>query len=410
MTRPVPTLAILFAGGAGYYIFLLAVEKSARQIVRWVVLPAIAGISIMSFWSARAFHLGGGGFAPESAAPKPFFSSLIILARDLGPGLHIALAGLFLVGLAVWRIRNAPAAGAESAGETRDVCRFAWAMLTFSIPAGELLVLAALSVMAGALWSLLGAHVPPHWIREMVVGSRRVFMAAPVALIAAWMMGANRWKTLLSLLRPRRPGILALGVSIPVLVHWIPKIAFYLGARFHWNPDAGGVAIPPSVVEYLQPARWQWDLLRFPAAALLTEIGWRGYGLRKFVERFGLHGGIVLLGIMWGAIAYPLNWVSVVVRGGTTAPLAGSLILGVVVSYPLAWLMMRSGSVLPSTLAVGLGGMLAAMAEGESFPVQGWLASHSLVVALWAAVGVILFRYFGVEAEVQRGSGISART
>ncbi|HTQ86513.1 MAG TPA: hypothetical protein VMI93_09895, partial [Candidatus Solibacter sp.] len=133
MTRPVPTLAILFAGGAGYYIFLLAVEKSARQIVRWVVLPAIAGISIMSFWSARAFHLGGGGFAPESAAPKPFFSSLIILARDLGPGLHIALAGLLLVGLAVWRIRNAPAAGAESAGGTRDVCRFAWAMLTFSI-------------------------------------------------------------------------------------------------------------------------------------------------------------------------------------------------------------------------------------------------------------------------------------
>jgi membrane protease YdiL (CAAX protease family) len=154
--------------------------------------------------------------------------------------------------------------------------------------------------------------------------------------------------------------------------------------------------------EHLWPGRWQWDLLRFPAAALLSELAWRGYALPRFVERLGLHRGIVLLGMFWGLMYQSGRWQSVGGDAGELIAMASSMLWGVALSYPLAWLTMRSSSVLPAAAVVALGWMLLQMGGNEPEPLRGWAASPYVEAALWAALGVVLFRYFGVEERTKK--------
>jgi hypothetical protein len=46
--------------------------------------------------------------------------------------------------------------------------------------------------------------------------------------------------------------------------------------------------------------------------------------------------------------------------------------------------------------------MLSQMQKHEPRMVQGWLASLYVETVLWAALGVVLFRWFGAEAQVSR--------
>ncbi len=401
------SLPVLFAGAAGYFQCLLSRDSSAKKVIRWVVLPALAGIAAEFCGALAMFDISRAGLESSIFRAKDILALIPLLPMGLGPGLRVALAGLVLAVLAAWRMRRATAlaAPATAAAEetTREPREFAWAVLALSTPMALLLLAGLLPIETWIGWGIDRGGVPEYWIVEALGGSRRILAAAPMTLIATWMMGREAKSRLKAILAPRRPAILALGAALPNLLHWGLKAAALLGARLHWATyNSAGLVPAPDVAAYLMPGRWQWDLLRFPVWAMAGEIGWRGYGLRAFVDRLGTHRGIVLLGLLWGAMNLDINWVPTRVFG---VALAGGIMLslawGVAISYPLAWLTLRSGSVLPAAAMTAVIGMLSQMGANEAVPLSGWLGSRFTVLALWAAVAVVIGRILSANAQTE---------
>ena len=400
-------------GGAGFFLFFWGARRGARALVLWVILPACLGIAGAVSAALAIFNVNQGGLESSVLHTKRLWPVLAALARNAGTGTHVAIAGIALVGVAAWRVSRGrtllPArfrAGAESvrdAGEN-ELRRFAWLMLALVPPLAGVAVLCG-SPLVEWILSLGNGRVPAHWLAEAAEGSRRVLAAIPLALVAIWLMGMDRAKEVARALSPRRWKMLALALALPLLVHWIPKIVFLLAARIHWATFDSRLAVPsPDIGDFLMPGRWQWDLLRFAAAALLTELAWRGYALPRFVERLGLHRGIVLLGMLWATLFQRGGWGAGGTDAGVVIALAGSLLWGVALSYSLSWLALRAGSALPAAVAMAVNWMLSQMRGNEPAPVQGWLASPYVELVLWAAAGVVLFRFFGDAAWQQRTS------
>lgn len=403
-------LPVLWAVAAGYYLFFWGAAKGGRRLVQWVVLPACVAIVAVMGAGMIFFGRGDSDVGQGLLHVTGIWPLLPALTGGLGSGLHAALAGVALVSVAAWRVRRgltalpaisgvAPEAQASGAGDEAicELKRFAWPLLSLYGLMVMILTFGVPPLIQLVLRSAFGGSRPAYWINEMVWGSQRVLTALPLALIALWLMGKERWKTFAELLTPRRWRILAVALVIPVLIHWIPKIVFLLAARIQWATYAHKIEFAPAMRDYLEPGRWQWDLLRFPAAALLSELAWRGYALRRFVAGFGVHRGIVLLGIFWGAMTLRHEWLPVGGDAGVVIAVASSILWGVAASYPLAWVTLRSASVLPAVVVMGVHGMLSQMQKQEPQMVQGWLASPYLEVVLWALLGVVLSRYFGVE-------------
>jgi Type II CAAX prenyl endopeptidase Rce1-like len=408
------------AGAAGYSLFFWRAARSARRLVQWVILPASAGIAAAVCAAVFIYDISEGGLETSVFHIKRILPLLPLLAKGFGPGLHVAIAGVAMVGVAAWRVRRGvthlPAGFAVPAeekpgGDASVLRKFAWAMLALAAPLESVLILGGTPLLERVLWAFGKGRVPDYWIIEATEGSWRVLAAVPLAAIAVWLMGRERTKELARLLSPRRWGLLAFAVAIPLLVHWIPKILLLLAARIRWATyESPMLAAAPYPKDYLWPGRWQWDLLRFPAAALLSELAWRGFALRRFVARLGLHRGIVLLGVFWGAMYLRSDWLAVGGDAAVLLALPSSMLWGIALCYPLAWLTMRSDSVLPATLAMGASWMMPQMGTHEAVPVAGLLASPYVEVALWALVGVVLFRWFGVGATVQQTSQRPERT
>ena len=397
-------------GAAGFFLFLWGARRGARALLLWVVLPACAGIAGAFAGALVIFDVNQNGLEASIFYAKRFWPLLAELIRRAGTGVHVALAGIALASFAAWRISRGaaalpagfrPAASSAAADAAADDAprRFAWLMLALAAP------LAAMTIVCGTpllewILSLATGRVPAYWITEATEGSTRVLAALPLALLAIWLMGKDRGKELARVLSPWPWKWLLLAPALPALLHWIPKLLFLLGARIHWATfEIHSATPPPETGEYLMPGRWQWDLLRFAAAALLSELAWRGYALRRFVARLGMHRGIVLLGMLWATLFQQGGWYPYMSDAGVLIRLAASLLWGIAVSYLLSWLTLRSGSALPAAAAMAMSWMLPQMSLNEPAPARGWLASSWVTLALWAAAAVILFRYFPPPEE-----------
>ena len=398
-------------GGAGLFIGCWGAARAARRLLLCVILPSIAAMFAAVSAAVVVFDVNQGGLESSIFHVKNVPVLLAILSKEMGVGLHAALLGVALVSLAAWQVARGrtalpagfPDARATAAGDGGDaIRRFTWAVLVLSTPMAYLAALVGTPLIEKALRAVVGGRVPEFWIVEATNGSWRVLAAVPVALIAVWLMGSERWRESARLLIPRRWRILGLAIALPLLVHWSLKLAFFLGARLGWATHTRDFEFAPAWADYMRPGRWQWDLLRFPAAAIFSELAWRGYALPRFISRLGLHRGIVLLGILWGMMFQTGHWLPVGGDAGRAIALVSSALFGAVISYPLAWLTMRSDSALPAAALVAVNWMLSQMSTAESYPVVGWLASPYLQLALWAVIGIVLWRSFAPKVGTER--------
>jgi membrane protease YdiL (CAAX protease family) len=74
--------------------------------------------------------------------------------------------------------------------------------------------------------------------------------------------------------------------------------------------------------------------------------------------------------------------------------LGSSLFMGVTLSFVLAWLTLRSGSVIPAAIAHTVYNILVFSAFGLAFA-----GKSTLRIALWAFLAYLLFRYWPVPQE-----------
>jgi membrane protease YdiL (CAAX protease family) len=87
------------------------------------------------------------------------------------------------------------------------------------------------------------------------------------------------------------------------------------------------------------------------AFALGEELGWRGFLVPKLAERLSFTGTAVVSGIIWASWHMPLI-IFADYNGGTPTlySIACFAVMVVGISFPLAWLRLRSGSVWPAAL------------------------------------------------------------
>jgi membrane protease YdiL (CAAX protease family) len=130
--------------------------------------------------------------------------------------------------------------------------------------------------------------------------------------------------------------ILALGMSLPI------SIGLGYAAMTPASSAPGIAALGPWKIGLNMAL---YTLISIPFA-FGEELGWRGYAQGKFVREFGLLGGLILLGLLWGAWHTPIFYVM-----GTYPehPILGPFVLApidnVLAVAPMAWLYLRSKSI-----------------------------------------------------------------
>jgi membrane protease YdiL (CAAX protease family) len=173
------------------------------------------------------------------------------------------------------------------------------------------------------------------------------------------------------------------GIYVEMLM-WCPGISALVtrllfqgnvrGEGWKWAPtryELAGYALPIAYATCAYAAVWIFDfggvdLARFKtnafrfltlglalnlAFALGEELGWRGFLVPKLAERLSFTGTAVVSGIIWASWHMPLI-IFADYNGGTPTlySIACFAVMVVGISFPLAWLRLRSGSVWPAAL------------------------------------------------------------
>ena len=92
--------------------------------------------------------------------------------------------------------------------------------------------------------------------------------------------------------------------------------------------------------------------------AFAEEFVFRGVLQRTFVERYGLYRGVSLVGVIWGVFHFPGDHYFLETDFGVLQKLLFRVVGCVVIGFVLSWLTLRSGSVLPASLAHGVSNLL----------------------------------------------------
>ncbi len=387
----------LLAGGAGYYLCFVSRRKRGYFPFFLTLVPAAFALAVMV---ALAFSWveGSGGQRSVIAQTVPLNlvwpgETIKALLADFSAGFWAAALGFVLVvvflllyragrGTLPIHLRFPPySPGEDLAEEQRGSMRFAWMMITLIT-----LVSAVVSfpiVFAGLLMGFLSSH------SNFMNWTAYALEALSVLGLSIWAMGKDAAVTLRKSFHMPPWLYLGIAVVLPAALAVTWPLCAYVYDRIHWAAFAFGI-YPPQPMTYFAFPIASWLPMLVPALA--EEIAWRGFLQPRFIRRYGIGRGIFFVGLVWGAFHFISDF-----RGQMTATiilltLTRRLYMTVALSYVLAWLTIRSRSVLPAALAHGFYNIFL------NLPVY---TSPWLMSALWAACAWILFRYFPVAAVVE---------
>lgn len=129
-------------------------------------------------------------------------------------------------------------------------------------------------------------------------------------------------------------------------------------------------------------------------ATIGEEFGWRGYVQEKFIRRFGLNRGLILLGIIWGYWHLPIGLMG---WNFPEHPVIGALILTpistIFLGIYLGWLYLRSKSIWMPTLAHAASNLAATLLFGELSMQRDDLILQLAFIAAWGIVAGLCLIY-----------------
>jgi membrane protease YdiL (CAAX protease family) len=198
----------------------------------------------------------------------------------------------------------------------------------------------------------------------------------------------------------RLPGLKwpLLALAFPIAVDVVISTGQYVLDRSQWAVHEFGKFAPPQFQSYFDvPSIW---LLLLFFGAFFEELVFRGLLQPRFIHRYGLYRGIFLVGIAWAAFHFfPDFSFSRSTDWQVLSDLAYRLFMCLALSFVLAWLTLRSGSVVPAAIAHTFFNMLVVSPLGPPFAGKGMLR-----VALWTTLAYVLFRYRAAPAEAKLGT------
>jgi membrane protease YdiL (CAAX protease family) len=142
------------------------------------------------------------------------------------------------------------------------------------------------------------------------------------------------------------------------------------------------------------PARILENILIYTAIsipfAFAEEFGWRGYAQGKLIRSFGLVGGLLLLGVIWGFWHTPMYYF---MGSYPNHPIAGPFVMtpidNVLAVIPMGWLYIKSRNIWVPTLAHAFADVLWGF-SGLMFPATQEVRSWALLQAAQLVVSIIL--------------------
>lgn len=389
------SLPICVAGVTAYYLGLVGVKKPARRLLDSILLPAAIGlfanVIVAFFWFRDAGE--PAYFVSQLPGAHGLWEPRILpaLAVNLGTGFQFASLGFILIAsfyvLYIWRRATLPIRlpavsildASSSEGEHRRTMFFVWMMVGMVLITGFPEVLLAVSGYVGIIRF---TQLHP----DLFLWLNRIFYALVSLAFVCVALGKSGRKMIPAMLRIPRIQYLAIAVLIPAAIAFVGPFATYFHSRMLWSLHGWGHVVPPSQSAFfgLPAVGSLWYFL----PALVEEIGWRGYLQPRFIRRYGLFRGIFLVGIVWGAFHYSWDPRSYATTRDVCIGLVGRLVGTVCLSYVLAWLTIRSESVLPAAVAHA---SYNAFLTAQSLPIRNPLW---LTLPLWAGTGFVLLRFF----------------
>ncbi len=380
---------LVAAGAAGYYACLLPMQRGARlavPIIFFAGLSSLLAMPIVAFFVYREDWARPPNFALEFSPHAHLSDSGVYLKliSNLGPASKFAACSFALVAifaaLLIWgraalpvRLHVSPIGIPED--NNRAVMQFVWIMICLPplvrILEGLLLLplVLAPSVSAGHL---------PVWVTPV---SNTV--SALLLLLLVLLASGHCWRETLQRsfhMPPMKD--LGLGALIPAALALLWPLFWLVHDRILWSAHHWGSRPEPLPASYFAiPAAA--SLWYFPPA-LVEEIAWRGYLQPRFIERYGLWRGIFFIGIVWGAFHLSGDFTFRMTTGDVFFHLFSRPLGTVAESYALAWLTIRSRSVLPAALAHGVFNIF--VADPNMLIRTPWWLSD----LLWCAAGVLL--------------------
>lgn len=396
-TRPVITLALLpivLAGMAGYFVCFWPGSKPVWRVLRWVILPATAGLGLI--------------FSCFLYVNKPFISTLdtrSILLHAIRwvqstlwmftPGFRFALIGLSLIVIFTWRLAcglvSLPLA-LPGAGVTKSEDSKSWQRVQFLTWAveGPLFLLDGLLGFIIAIPYIFFAQRPSFIQSTWFSRSSSVLDSLILTTIALWIVGGTGIYVAKNATRMSQPNYVLLALAFSIGIELVLSTGHYLVDRTLWSASKFGNHMPPDFRSYFNfPSPW---LLLLFFSALSEEFIFRGLLQSSFVQRYGLHRGIFLSGIVWAAYHFRTDVSSSLAEEGVLLQFGFRVFMCLALSFVLGWLVLRSGSLLPAAIAHTFYNVLVFGGFGLQFE-----GKPTIRVALWGALALLLFRYWPVQ-------------
>lgn len=189
------------------------------------------------------------------------------------------------------------------------------------------------------------------------------------------------------------------GVGPPIYWLWallLPVIALALSLPLSIRLGYAGLTAASTAFGRMasNPNKLLENILMYTAIAIpfafAEEFGWRGYAQKKFIREFGLVGGLLLLGLLWGFWHTPIYYFM-----GTFPkhPLLGPFVMtpidNVLAVIPLGWLYIRSRNIWVPTLTHAFADVLWGF-SALMFPVTAEIRNWALLQAAQLIVSIVL--------------------
>jgi membrane protease YdiL (CAAX protease family) len=399
----------IFAASAGYFVCFWPGSHPVRRILGLVFLPTVAGLGLMF---TRFAYLSG----PSSSVLENTGS--MILNRFHGaqtmlwrlPGFQFSLTGLLLIAIFTSRLAfgiatlplalpGSRALESEDLGSWRRLQLLLWFLVSLVF-----LPLGLLSFLTIGVPLILTSRLPSFFQSDWFRGLSQIMEGVVVLGIALCIMGKEGRETARSSIRLPDLRWPLLGLAFATSIDIFISVGQYLFDRTQWAAHDFGNFSPPRFASYFSVPDI-WFLLLF-FGAFFEEVIFRGLLQTRFIHRYGLYRGIFLVGIVWAAFHFFSDFsFSRLTDQEALVKLCFRTFMCVALNFVLAWLTLRSESVVPAAIAHALYNMLVCSPIGPQFA-----GKDVLRVALWAVLAYVLFRYWPVPSEIKLGTVSTAES
>jgi membrane protease YdiL (CAAX protease family) len=389
---------IIFAGLAGYFVCLWPGKTPVRRILWAVCFPTALSLILILYKYFQLTRTTVSIF--ESQDSLVVLKWLQLNAWKLSPGFYFCTVGLVLI--LVYTMRFALGLTSlplslpnEHVPSDRNADSWPRVRLLVFVLVGPLFLIAGL--LGLLMFGLPYISSPTIFPAFMATFARLapVLDATLLVGIAVYILGKQGRDAARTSLKLPEPRYALLGLILAFAVSSLIPGAQYLVDRAHWAAHDLGKFAPPQFSSYFDLTNaWQPWLLLMAFGAFAEEIVFRGLLLPKFLDRYGLHGGILLTGIVWAAIHFRSDSYSGLSVGGVLIHLANRIFLCLALNLVFSWMTLRWNSVIPAAITHSTWNILVSMQQNTS-ELWDW----EFKFAIWAVLAYVLFRYWPVRAE-----------